>query len=94
MGSDENALRVGSNPCRTANFTRETDIIGVGDTETTQKTPDSETENMRFPKRIRHRGQVLATIYAKSKSYRNIKDQEQDALAPPCHNLPGFGRVD
>jgi integrase len=24
---------------------------------------------MRFPKRIRHRGQVLATIYAKSKSY-------------------------
>jgi hypothetical protein len=49
---------------------------------------------MRFPKRIRHRGQVLATIYAKSKSYRNIKDQEQDALAPPCHNLPGFGRMD
>jgi hypothetical protein len=24
---------------------------------------------MRFPKRIRHRGQVLATIYGKSKSY-------------------------
>ena len=25
--------------------------------------------NMRFPRRIRHRGQVLATIYGKSKSY-------------------------
>jgi hypothetical protein len=69
MNNDEMTQLHGSNPCRTANFTRETDIIGVGDTETTQKTPDSETENMRFPKRIRHRGQVLVTIYAKSKSY-------------------------
>jgi hypothetical protein len=69
MNNDENMHLLGSNPCRTANFARETDIIGVGDTETTQKTPDSEAENMRFPKRIRHRGQVLATIYAKSKSY-------------------------
>jgi hypothetical protein len=37
--------------------------------KTTQETPDSETDNLRFPKCIRHRGQVLATIYGKSKSY-------------------------
>jgi hypothetical protein len=35
----------------------------------TQKTPESEDSNMRFPMRIKHRGQVLATLYGKSKAY-------------------------
>jgi len=35
----------------------------------TQKTPKSEDSNMRFPMRIKHRGQVLATLYGKSKAY-------------------------
>jgi integrase len=43
--------------------------IGIGDTETTHKTPESAEEQVRFPKRIRHRGQVLATIYAKTKAF-------------------------
>ncbi len=59
----------GSNPLSRTIFTREAKNPSAGDTNTTQKTPDSETDNMRFPKRIRHRGQVLATIYGKSKSY-------------------------
>jgi hypothetical protein len=33
-------------------FTTETANLIVGDTETTRKTPDSETGTMRFPKRI------------------------------------------
>ena len=44
-------------------FYEAANLIG-SDTETTQKTLNSETENMRFPKRIRYRGQVLATICA------------------------------
>jgi integrase len=59
----------GSSPLSRTNFTRESANPCADDTKTTQKTPESEIENMRFPKRIRHRGQVLATIYGKSDSY-------------------------
>jgi integrase len=60
---------VGSNPTAPTIFPSEDGKIGIGDTETTQKTPESSEEQMRFPKRIRHRGQVLATIYAKTKAF-------------------------
>ena len=59
----------GSSPLSRTIFTREAANQSANDTKTTQKTPESETENVRFPKRIRHRGQVLATIYGKSASY-------------------------
>ncbi|HEX3988103.1 MAG TPA: hypothetical protein VHZ30_01650 [Verrucomicrobiae bacterium] len=35
----------------------------------TQKTPDSVTDNVRFPMRIQHCGQTLATLYGRSKAY-------------------------
>ena len=41
---------------------------GVTDTPLTQETAESESE-VKFPKRIKYRGRVLATIYAKSKNY-------------------------
>ncbi len=43
------------------------------DTALTQETAESESAKVKFPKRIKHRGRVLATIYGKSKgrdSYR------------------------
>ena len=60
---------MGSNPTPSANFPSKDGNLGGCDTETTQKTPQSGEEQMRFPKRIRHRGQVLATIYAKTKAF-------------------------
>ena len=60
---------MGSNPTPSANFPSKDGNLGGCDTETTQKTPQSGEEQMRFPKRIRHRGQVLATLYGKSKAY-------------------------
>jgi integrase len=64
-----NRVVVGSSPTFGANFTREEGKPSASDTKTTQERPDSETDNMRFPKRIRHRGQMHATIYGKSASY-------------------------
>ena len=60
---------MGSNPTPSANFPSNDGNLGGCDTETTQKTSQSGEEQMRFPKRIRHRGQVLATIYAKTKAF-------------------------
>jgi integrase len=60
---------VGSNPTPSAIFPSKDGNLGAGDTNTTQKTPESEDGNMRFPMRIKHRGQVLATLYGKSKAY-------------------------
>jgi len=54
-------------------FPQEIEVSGVPDTALTQETAESESAKVKFPKRIKHRGRVLATIYAKSKgrdSYR------------------------
>jgi hypothetical protein len=51
---------VGSNPTAPTIFPSENGKIGSGDTKTTQKTPEFEDGNMRFPMRIKHRGQALA----------------------------------
>jgi len=54
-------------------FPQETEVPGVPDTAATQETAESESAKVKFPKRIKHRGRVLATIYGKSKgrdSYR------------------------
>lgn len=54
-------------------FPEEIDSSGASDTNQTQETAESESAKVKFPKRIKHRGQVLATIYARCKgrdSYR------------------------
>src|ERR1035438_8093571 len=54
-------------------FHLENEGLGGADTTTTQETAESESAKVKFPKRIKHRGRVLATIYGKSKgrdSYR------------------------
>jgi integrase len=55
------------------NNPQEIGVSGVPDTALTQETAESESAKVKFPKRIKHRGRVLATIYGKSKgrdSYR------------------------
>jgi integrase len=55
------------------NFPQEIEVSGVPDTALTQETAESEGAKVKYPKRIKHRGRVLATIYAKCKgrdSYR------------------------
>jgi hypothetical protein len=55
------------------NFPQENEVSGVPDTALTQETAESEGAQVKYPKRVKHRGRVLATIYAKCKgrdSYR------------------------
>ena len=49
------------------NFPQQIEVSGVPDTALTQETAESEGAKVKFPKRIKHRGRVLATIYGKSK---------------------------
>jgi integrase len=54
-------------------FPQEIEVSGVTDTAATQETAESDGAKVKYPKRIKHRGRVLATIYNKSKgrdSYR------------------------
>ncbi len=63
----------GSNPAPATNFPQQNEVFDVADTALTQETAESESANVKYPKRIKHRGRVLATIYGKSKgrdSYR------------------------
>ena len=46
MGSGENILKVGSNPCRTANNTDVFDGLGEPRTDSAQKTPDGINHSM------------------------------------------------
>src|ERR1039457_37384 len=63
----------GSNPAPATNFPQQIEGFDVADTALTQETAESESANVKYPKRIKHRGRLLATIYGKSKgrdSYR------------------------
>ena len=63
----------GSNPAARTIFPQEIEVSGVTDTALTQETAETEGAKVKYPKRIKHRGRVLATIYAKCKgrdSYR------------------------
>jgi hypothetical protein len=54
-------------------FHREIEVFCVADTAPTQETAETENINVKYPKRIRYRGRVLATIYGRCKgrgSYR------------------------
>ena len=63
----------GSNPLARTIFPQEIEVSGVTDTALTHETAESESANVKYPKRIKYRGRVLATIYGKCKgrdSYR------------------------
>jgi integrase len=49
-------------------FPQQIEDSGASDTVLTQETPELDSAKVKFPKRIKHRGRVLATIY-KPKSY-------------------------
>src|SRR5208282_186533 len=64
---------VGSTPAARTSFHQEIEGLGASDTALTQETTETEGANVKYPKRIKYRGRVLATIYAKCKgrdSYR------------------------
>src|SRR5437763_463583 len=50
-------------------FPPENDGVSSSRTDSAQNQPESEEENVKWPKRVKHRGKVLATIYRKSKNY-------------------------
>jgi len=64
---------VGSTPAARTSFSKEIEVSGAIDTALTQETAETEGANVKYPKRIKYRGRVLATIYGKCKgrdSYR------------------------
>jgi integrase len=63
----------GSNPAPRTIIPNEIEDLGASDTALTQETAETEGANVKYPKRIKYRGRVLATIYGKCKgrdSYR------------------------
>jgi integrase len=50
-------------------FPQKTEGVGESDTDLAQKPAESESAIVKFPKRLKHRGRVLATIYGKSCNY-------------------------
>ena len=78
------------------NFPQLIEVFGIADTALTQETVESESAKVKFPKRIKHRGRVLATICGKCKgrdSYRmawQVAGRRLVASFPPC--LPAMIR--
>jgi integrase len=63
----------GSNPPSRTIFSNEIEESGASDTALTQERAETEGANVKYPKRIKYRGKVLATIYGRCKgrdSYR------------------------
>src|SRR5437773_4242504 len=73
MSNDENTLVAGSSPAIRTIIPKENEVSGVPDTVLTQETPESTDTEVKFPKRIKHRGRVFATIYGRSKSYPSYR---------------------
>jgi integrase len=72
LGSGSARIR-GSSPLARTNSINEIDAFSNSDTVPTQETAEIEGANVKYPKRIKFRGRVLATIYGKCKgrdSYR------------------------
>ena len=63
MSNDENTLVAVSSPAIRTIIPRENEVSCVPDTVLTQETPESTDTKVKFPKRIKHRGRVFATIY-------------------------------
>ena len=58
-----NQLVLGSSPSRGTNFAKENEQVGQADTLPTQETPESIEAIVKWPKKVKHRNQVLARIY-------------------------------
>lgn len=74
MSDNENPLVAGSSPAKRTIHCLEnqdvTDPAAERRTDSAQETPESEAKPVKFPKRVKHRGKELATIYGKSKNYQ------------------------
>ena len=57
----------GSKPAARTIFPQAIEVSGVADTVPTQATAESENEKVKYPKRIKHRDRVLATICGRGK---------------------------
>ena len=69
MSNEENTLNAGSSPAKRTNFPSESENSGACDTETTQNNARIRRREHALPKTHPASGQVLATIYGKSKAY-------------------------
>ena len=72
-GNSENSPFAGSSPAMRTIFPQQIEGNGVTDPVPTQETAESELAQVKFPKRIRRRGKVLAILYGTCKgrdSYR------------------------
>ena len=58
-----NQLVLGSSPSRGTNFAKENEQVGQADTLPTQETPESIEAIVKWPKKVKHRNQVLDRIY-------------------------------
>jgi hypothetical protein len=68
MNNDEEGRVAGSNPAACTTFPGENCEIGISDTVSTHETQqNSEAENStevsNWPRRVKHRNKVLATVY-------------------------------
>ncbi len=49
------------------NFPQKSEDLAKSRTVSAQETPDSSDENVKWPKRLKHRNKVLVTVYRKTK---------------------------
>jgi len=69
MSNDDNTQFADSSPAMRTTFPQQTAGVGESDTGSGQNPVESESAKVKFPRRIKHHGRVLAKIYCKSKSY-------------------------
>ena len=74
----------GSTPLARTSFPQEIEGSGASDTALTQQAAEIEGANVKYPKRIKYRGKVLATIYGKCKG----RDSYRVAWQVACQSLP------
>lgn len=97
MGNNENTSIVGSIPTIGSKKPEQIHDFSGSDTDSTQKKPESEAETektVKFPKRVKHRGRVFATIYGKSKSYPLYRVAWQAQGKRLMKAFPRFGGED
>ncbi len=88
---------MGSNPTPSASISKENGESGAIDTVLTQETPESGAAseiNVRFPKKIKHRGKLLAVIYGKSKGRDSYRVAWQVAGKRLMKSFPRYGGED
>ena len=64
---------VGSSPTSGANNPEQIGFLAVLTQSRRKETSESESANVKYPKRIKHRDRILATIYAKCKGHDSYR---------------------